>query len=419
VKIDEIPDLSIREASINDGILDMDIDADGKTNDEPLARIVVSYLAGMIETPKHALAAEDEDEPQRKKLKRGHTIDGSDGGIPDYTTVDSYIKSTSPHAISSMKRLNAHRLCVSRELPGYPEFKPTLFLQESLLELKDMDDLAIASRISEYLLQHGTYHFSFKNDTDATLKLMRASIKGVDGWSLNDVQEFCKVYKLDGPYPNLEKQQLQTLVVEQKKHEIKEIGSKKASLKEESSINGYNSVVYEDMSIAALRSYCIARSLPAWGTRRALVARVQRNERGNARSTAGALPLVRAAQTYRTTKARFERYVFKALLGRCSVTSLKSALFLEANLHPEATLKLFFYPDESLILEDEKPLNEYKGKDWTALTLKVTSDAGNTQEALIGRTDPGKPEFDWKSNLRKKIQLSSYQDVASKTYKVS
>jgi len=369
---------------LDDGVLDADLRPPSKIDSTPLTRIVIHYLfgTGRAESKKHARRSDnDTDDDRRRKRVRIETAKTTLAKfLPvmiDDADAKAFIRSTSLYVISNLTRLEISDLCRRLRLNGFANFSQLESWQGASLNRASEDDMAVAHRIRESILLAGLNNTDFPHfGIDAQLSIEEESLQGVAGWAKTDLEGFCQDQGLELSH---ERSAL-ILRVQQWKRAHMENTRSGDPTQPPDHLGAHMAEDFSDptesMNLNELKNFCRLRELPQWGTRRALVAKVQRQQADDALVTSGVSNEeinVRVGQPYRTDKNGFEMYAFKAILGQSSVTALKSAIFLKGNFRPSTDFKLFFYPGEREedVLENDQPLSSYKRRDWTTLRLKV------------------------------------------------
>jgi len=403
----------LADGLIYDGIVEADEPNPIEPNNETLTRIEVRYLFGTSEAEaahlgKRARGNYEGENGHRWKRLRRDTLDseGDDGGIPDHRSLKNFLASTSPHAISSLTRIEAHQFCMDRHLRGYTDLRTSDFWQQGQLNpyLEDVEDLAIIYRIIEYLLMLKAREMERQGIRGGDLLQVKLqSMNGIDYWDHGDLEDFCREQGMN--YHGTTRELAERVMHWKDADMLADLKIER----EEPRVDSRNAADGHAAGVASLaefktRSHLIeflrARSLPTWGTRKAIVVRTKRCEQDEENIKVAKPKVVRREQTSRLDHDGFETYIFRAALGHSTVTALKSALFIAGKFRPDTNLHLFFYPHETDPLEDDKPLSSYGERDWGAsLRLKTsiqwTFGPGSLSQHPIDLTGKGKPIIDW------------------------
>lgn len=314
------------------------------------------------------------------------------GGVPDYTSLESFIMSISQPAISSLRRIEAHNFCIDRNIRSFPVLGTTQAWQESQLSIDgftyvDKEDGYIVARIIEYLLQAEARRLKALSGRDEDIYiLLKYSHEHIARWSRTDLVDYCLKHGLDPSgdlYEQVHHHKVREYLVPLNAY-MHSLPPQDFDHDSDNVIIGYvrGKSLEEYDTAKDLKRYLTIHKLPTWGTERALVARVKRHQRNELLVERGEPAAKRQEQSFRLDSDHNETYVFHALLHASSVAALKSALFITGNLAPEATLHLYFHPNEADVLHDKYPLARYAGRDWSKLRLKVTQPAGVVRKNL-------------------------------------
>lgn len=357
--ISEPVSLGICLLSLDDGVLAADVKPALELPNTPLTRIEVKFLTGNSRKRRATL---DLTTPNAKRAKHGEEYSASRAA--SYKDVTDFLLRVNPLAISRWTRITAHDFCVDHDLQSYRRLADNDFWQSSQLDLTISEDLAIAHRICEYKLTEALQLPLFASDPDAQVQMKEASLPYFQEWDYHDLVASGPQQSLDpNTYLTSTHAELVTKKVKWRK-EDKDTTRKHGKIQalHPARRAGLPRPRPELLSYTSLIEFCRARSLPEWGTPKALAVRAQRS-------------LIqpqynRPTQPFRTDAHGFETYVFRAILGQSTVTALKSALFVEGGFPPDAELTLYFEPEAEPLVEGA-PLLVYAHKDWTSLRLEV------------------------------------------------
>jgi hypothetical protein len=358
----------IPQFDVDDGILEDDVDPALECKTTPLTWIEVTYLA---ETSTSA------NPYKRVRFNDGGTLNrykkAKLGKSDLQTFVAEFLSQVNPYQISKWTRIEAHHFCVANGLRTYPAIPEEVYWQSSRLELTEHEDMAIVQRICEFKFGEAALEISNNDpnfDQSAVRPMWETTLKYIPHWADVDLKEFCGEHKLQG-----ETRDQMVQAIRQKRRALIQAMRGNSNTQQPHGA-ALKTIKPGDRTYSSLVELCRKHDLPTWGTKNALIERALRLQEEEERIVEGEsreFVNIRPDQPHRTDANGFELYVFRAILGRSSVTALKSALFIAGNFRPDAELTLFFYPDSTDTLEDGKPLSSYKYKNWTTLRLKVST----------------------------------------------
>ncbi|TAQ86571.1 hypothetical protein B7494_g5106 [Chlorociboria aeruginascens] len=339
--LDNVP----KSISNDDGTLQQNV-GDYKDSSSQFIEIVVWYDPSTdqgIKTASSKRSRSEDDIKEETDTKR------------QKTNVAAYIRDVHPTTLQ-ITRLEASNYLTTKGL-RQPMIKPETSWKEEVLNPDDANDLTLLYKIYEYLLRD--LERIHTEDTAAILKIREARVAAVSSWSYADTCEFLE------SYPDLDLTKTTMSIEAVRSIARNKLDSQLSAAQEADSISRYGLGYVDDEPVdwwsdADLRSFCRGTNLPVWGTRNALIARVERYQN----------PAARLIDTHRANDDGLEKYTFNARLKSTSVISLKSSLYIVGHFLPDAVLHLTFghSPNE---LQDGETLGNYKGRDWNNLVLKI------------------------------------------------
>jgi hypothetical protein len=375
-----VEDADIGGLDIEDGIIEKDVIAPLEDETTPLTRIVVRYLPDEETSAKHPRDDTDDDDDgdhDERSVKRArlgsqpHDYGGSGDGQPE-TEVDKFLDRSSPFTIATtMTRIDIYNICVQRKIPSFSNLEASEGWQRGHPDLEDPTDNAAVQRLYNDMLATAETTL-FANDTQARLKLRRASLMSVRYWSMQHLQDFCHA---NGVPSHCTIEQVRRRLRNWMRGEIEKVrhgySADSPPSKEyhavEKATNEKAAANPENWPLNELQIFCRQNDIPEAGTKTSLIIKIKRYLKYQARGRR----IQRRPQRARTDANGFEVYAFKAILGQSTVAALKSALFIMGNFAPEAILTLYFKTDYGFPLKDDQPLSKYSLSNWKTLRLKV------------------------------------------------
>ena len=367
--------------SVDDGLLEEDLKPPLEGPATPLTRIQVEYhldsatvAKGLWAGDRHDDDDDDDDDPRgkRPRLGRRNSTGDDEWDISDDTDIDVWIRKHGNVELGKrLSHIQAYELCKKMNIRT-PPVNSTLAWQLSKCDIHaSFENNCLVSRIQEAFLQAKIQDENKRpvKRKGVLLKLKKESLAHVVNWGDQEVYEFCRAHGLSTRGDRYD------MAVQVEDWKAMDLETTRALPSGTATSLGHNNddddlpENIEYWTDKQLQLFCRTNYLLESGNRNALLARVRRYKRE--RSNGGRAP--REAQRHRVDAAGNEPYVFQAILGRSSVSALKSSLFVAGEFPPDVILALQFGQDIRLSaeLEDHRPLNFYRHKDWTSLRLRV------------------------------------------------
>ena len=291
-----VEDADIGGLVIDDGIIEKDVIPPLEDQTTPLTRIVVRYLPDEETSAKHPRDDNDDDDDgghderivKRARLRSQPHDHGGSGDGQSKTEVDEFLDRNSPFTLATtMTRIDIYNLCVQHRIPSFSNLKSHEGWQRGHPDLEDLTDNAAVQRLYNGMLATAETTL-FANNTQARLKLRRASLMSVRYWSRQHLQEFCYA---NGLPTHGTMEEVRGRLRNWMREEIEKVrhGDRADSPPSEEdhavekAINEKAAANPENWPLNELQNFCRQNDLPEVGTKSSLIIKIKRYLKHQAR----------------------------------------------------------------------------------------------------------------------------------------